>query len=392
MIDLEYCKIDPSKSSPDKTKKEIERLELMANEWKNEEMAIKLMINSIYGALGNKWFVCFNPDIAESVTLQGQDLIKYAEKVINRYFQEFWHKDKELHEQLKITSVRRVTSPMIVYADTDSNYICFDEVINSCDFKGSPQELILGINKLRLEKYLMMCFEKYSKKWNTENNQDFELESISESGIWLGKKKYVLNLIWKDGIDIESLSDIKPTGVEIIQSSTPSFVRKKLKELLKYIFQEKSDLKLMELITLLKKIKDEFRLQDPIEISQGTAANNIEKFIINDTTDFEIRKGCPIHIRASGYYNYLLNNSKYKNKYELIRSGDKIKYYYVDTKNDRENDIFGFIPGTYPYEFAPPIDYDHQFKKTIIDPLNRFITVMGYPGISSNLFFENPLF
>ena len=65
----------------DEEKKELgERiisLTNLKNELKNEEQAIKLTMNSIYGAIGNNWFVCFNPDVAEAVTLQGQDLIKY---------------------------------------------------------------------------------------------------------------------------------------------------------------------------------------------------------------------------------------------------------------------------------------------------------------------------
>ena len=53
----------------------IAELTALKNELKNEEQAIKLTMNSIYGAIGNAWFVCFNPDVAEAVTLQGQDLI-----------------------------------------------------------------------------------------------------------------------------------------------------------------------------------------------------------------------------------------------------------------------------------------------------------------------------
>ena len=39
------------------------------------EQAVKLTLNSIYGAFGNKWFHFFNIDIAESITLQGQNAI-----------------------------------------------------------------------------------------------------------------------------------------------------------------------------------------------------------------------------------------------------------------------------------------------------------------------------
>ena len=70
-------------------KKKIEELTALKNELKNEEQAVKLTMNSIYGAIGNNWFACFNPEVAEAVTLQGQDLIKHSEKILHKYFHEY---------------------------------------------------------------------------------------------------------------------------------------------------------------------------------------------------------------------------------------------------------------------------------------------------------------
>ena len=99
-----------------------------------------------------------------------------------------------------------------------------------------------------------------------------------------------------------------------------------------------------------------------------------------------------MHVRAAGYHNYLLNNSKYKTKYSLIRSGEKIKFYFVATKSEAENNVFGYLNGSYPYEIAPPINYDEQFNRTILDPVNRFIEAMGYPPLSPNLLLVRALF
>ena len=67
------------------------------------EQAVKLTLNSIYGAFGNKWFHFFNIDIAESITKQGKDAILYSEAILNKYVQEFWHKDTKVHEQFGLT-------------------------------------------------------------------------------------------------------------------------------------------------------------------------------------------------------------------------------------------------------------------------------------------------
>ena len=370
----------------------IEKLTSLKNELKNEEQAVKLTMNSIYGAIGNNWFVCFNTDVAEAVTLQGQDLIKYSEKVLHKYFHEFWHSDKDLHEKLGVTTVKRVVKPLVVYGDTDSNYVTFQEVVDSCDWKGDPKDLILKINEFRLAEYLKTCFEKYSKKWGTQNYQDFEMENLAINGIFLGKKKYVTNLVYSDGLHMEPLSQIKTVGVEMIKGGTPPFVREKLIYLTKFIFAKGRAFDIREFVRELKDMKRDFKIQEPRNISAAIAINNYEKYILNDVSALEVTKGCPIQVRAAAYHNLLLNRSKYKDKYPLIRSGEKINYYFVKTKSIMDNNVFAYAQGTYPYEYAPPIDHDMQFTKTILDPINRFIEVMGYNTISPNLFLINALF
>ena len=274
----------------------------------------------------------------------------------------------------------------------NSNYVTFDEVVNSCDYKGDPKDLILQINEFRLKGYLKKCFEIYAKKWGTDNYQDFELENIALNGIFLGKKKYVSNLIYEDGVHIEPLTRMKTVGVEMIKGGTPPFVRKKLEYLTKYIFEKGKSFDIRAFVKEIKAIKAEFKLQEPMNISASMNVNNFEKFVLNDVTALEVGKGCPIHVRASAYHNFLLNNSKYKDKYSLLGSGEKVNYYFVKTKSELDNNVFAFLQGTYPYEFAPPIDYDTQFTKTILDPINRFIEVMGFNPISPNLFMINALF
>ena len=376
----------------DELKLQISKLTALKNELKNEEQAVKLTMNSIYGAVGNSYFVCQNPDVAEAVTLQGQDLIKFAEKIINKYFNEHWHLDKELHDKLGLTSVKRVAKPLVIYIDTDSNYVSFEEVVKSCDWKGEPMDLILEINKHRINDYLKNCLDIYSKKWGTKNSQDFELETLSHNAIFLGKKKYVVNLAFDSGIKIPKSKQLKFTGVEMVKGGTPPFVREKLIWLTKYIFDQGSNFELKNFVKEIKEIKKQFKIQEPDAISAGITSNNYEKFILNDTTGLEVAGSCPIHVRASGFHNYLLNNSKFKSKYPLIQSGERIRWYFVKTNKITDCNVFAYSQGTYPYEFAPPIDYDMQFTKTILDPINRFVEAMGLNAISPNLFTITALF
>lgn len=387
-----WIQIDVQDSSKEEIKTEIERLKNLRDYYMNAEQAVKIFINSIYGACGSPWFAFFNIDIAEAVTLQGQDLVKYSEKVINRYFLEFWHKDTKLHERLGLNTVVKISSPPVIYIDTDSNFVSFKEVIDNTDWQGSHKDFILKIYREFLESYLNKCHDIYASNCGTVNYQNFELEKISDAGVWLAKKKYVYNTIWKDpGIDVETLTDITAKGVEIVQSSSSKFVRDTLKNLLKYIFVKKRNFNVVEFAGILKKYKDEYRLKNLEDIAASSAVGDYEKYVLMDREKLVLEKACPIHVRAAALYNYKLNNSKYKKKYQPIRSGEKVKYYHVKTNVEEEN-VFGFIPGAFPVEFAPPIDYDVQFSKNIIQPINRFVEAMGFPSISPHLIVPTQLF
>jgi DNA polymerase elongation subunit (family B) len=83
---MKYCKIDPTTASREEIIAEINRLTTLMNLKKNEEQAIKIFINSVYGATASPYFVGYNVRVAEAITLQGQEMIKYVTKIINRYF------------------------------------------------------------------------------------------------------------------------------------------------------------------------------------------------------------------------------------------------------------------------------------------------------------------
>ncbi len=112
-----------------KKKDELKLIKAEAEKYYNYEQAVKLALNSIYGAFGNPYFYFFNVDIAETITLQGKDAILYTEELINRYFRQFWHKDIEAHKNMGITVTDKIEKPVGIYIDTDS--VVGDTVINT---------------------------------------------------------------------------------------------------------------------------------------------------------------------------------------------------------------------------------------------------------------------
>ena len=83
MIEIEQLIEKPeTELTPEETQALISHYEQMSAKYTAYEQAVKVTLNSIYGAFGNKWFHFFNIDIAESITLQGQSAILYSEQIL----------------------------------------------------------------------------------------------------------------------------------------------------------------------------------------------------------------------------------------------------------------------------------------------------------------------
>lgn len=361
----------------------------LANRYYNYEQSIKRILNSIYGAFGNEWFYFFNIDIAESITLQGQDAILYTEEMLNIYFTKFWHKDTDVHKQLGIKLKGEINKPVVIYIDTDSCYVSFEEVLDKCDWEGTEKDFIMKLYDIRIEQYLINVLQRYADKFGTENFLSFDMESVAKSAIWLAKKKYIQNLVWTDpNIHYDDLTNIKTKGWQTIQASTPTTSRDILNAALLLIFSN-DVVRMDDIVKFLKEQKQVFKLADIEDICLNLRMNNYEKYVLDDTNQFELGKGAGPNVKGAGFHNYMLNNSNHKNKYELLTSGERLKIYYTD---DTRCEVFAYSAGNYPYEFAPNFDYETQFEKTVIDPLNKVLEAIGLQTLNRNLMYAKSLF
>ena len=272
----------------------------------------------------------------------------------------------------------------------NSIYMEFNELMKNCSgWEGTEKEFVMKLYQVRLKGYIERILQNYADHFNAENFLVFELETISKSAIWLSKKKYIKDLIWHDpDLDYESGTHVESKGIEIIQSSTPIFARTHLQELATYLLLT-DNINIKEFTNKLKSIKRQFKLANIDDISFSKRVNNYKQYIINDYDKFEFGLKCPPGVKAAGYHNYLLNNSKYREKYNLIGNGEKLKIYY---SKDPHCEVFAYSPGDFPSEIAPDIDYDTQFEKCILDPINRFVKVMGYKEYDKNLLYTSSVF
>lgn len=296
----------------------------------------------------------------------------------------------------------------------NSAYITLQPIIDACNIPLEQQlEFDLAFYEEILEDYMDERFDEYAKRNHCKHNYEkFELEKISRTIIMLAKKNYMCDVEWIDtGTRFDPLEHITYTGFDVVKGTTTDYCREEMKTFVNYvmgILNTGRKPTLSEIVSKLKEIKKRFILQNPNDISITKGISNYENFVKNDKSqEIEYYKyktkvddngnayltndklPVPIHVRAAAVYNNMLFNKgkKYKSKYSLLKSGEKVRFYYTG-----EDTVFGFVPDSFPIEFAPAIDIDIQFEKMLLSPLNRIVTAIGYFEIPPTLTYTPGLF
>ena len=327
----------------------------------NIQWARKIALNSAYGAVGNQYFRFYDVRQASAITTAGQFIIRYIEQKVNGYMNKILKQDEDFD--------------YIVASDTDSIYVTLDKLVEkTCKGKNNEQicNFIDKVVNSRLEPYIEKCFNELSDYTNAfKNCMVMKREVIANKGIWVAKKRYMLNVLDDEGV---RLSDpkLKIMGIEAVKSSTPQVCRGKIKEAIKIIMNKDED----TLQKFIADFKTEFEELSAEAISFPRSCNNIQKYK-NPATIFS--KGTPIHVKGSLIYNHKLKEMKLHKQYPYIREGDKIKFLKLIEANPFRFDVISYIT-TLPKEFELDkyIDRETQFEKTFLDPMRFILQAIGW--------------
>ena len=202
-------------------------------------------------------------------------------------------------------------------------------------------------------------------------------ENIANKGIWTAKKRYILNVWNSEGVQYEK-PKLKMMGIEAVKSSTPMPCRTAIKEALNVIMTgSESDTQ-----KYIKDFRERFEKMSPEDVAFPRGCNNIQK---NTSTATIYGKGCPMHVRGALMYNYHIKKKKLQHKYPIIQEGEKIKYLHLRTPNKINENIISFFQ-TLPKEFGldNSIDYDLQFEKSFLAPLQAILDCIGWKAEKMN--------
>ena len=343
--------------------------------FKRRQHVQKIILNSLYGVLGLPVFRFYDVDNAEATTTTGQDLIKFTERIANKYYNDKLG-DKEDY---------------CIYTDTDSVFYSALPLV-----KKDYPDVDITNEKFMTEKiletagivqdFINKSYDLFSKKFlNCDTHRfDIKQECVAKSAFWVTKKRYGQWIINDGGETCDKL-DVK--GLDIVRSNFPPAMRdlmtQVLKDILGNVDKDEVDEKIMNFKKSMKK-------QSIYDISLPTGVKGLQKFTDKRHVNKKIYgnggvfttmyKGTPVHVKASIRYNDLLDFYKLNNV-EKIKNHSKIKWVYLKSNPlgiealafkgyDDPDKILDFIKEN--------IDYEKLYKGALEKKIKMFYEALGW--------------
>jgi len=348
------------------SKEELEKykfeLESEISKLNNNQMARKVLLNSEYGAIANIYFRYFDIRLASAITLGGQLAIRWIEKYLMKH------------------PLQKKYMWDVIYEDTDSLYLSVEKLSKALEKKYDDRNLIVDkLNEFSakiIQPIIDKGYKELAEYVNANENRMFmKQEKLATKALWTGKKKYALLVIDNEGVRYKE-PKLKVKGIETVRSSTPKFVREKLRKVITLILTDKEKLN-----NFIEETKKEFLLVEPESVAFTVSVNTLNKYetVIKNhfsgETELSYKKRTPIGVRAAIVHNkYIIKNNLF-NKIPEINVGDKIKYLYLKEPNPLHENIIGFIKNIPDKDKLKKfVDYNTQFYKTFLKPIENITT------------------
>jgi DNA polymerase elongation subunit (family B) len=321
----------------------------------NKQMAAKIALNSAYGAMGSQYHRFYDTINATAITTSGQLAIRWIERKLNEYFQK----------------VLKTEDDYVIASDTDSVYLNCKGIVDVAN-PDSPIDFLDKFGEEVLTPYIDRCYQELAERVNAyEQKMVMGREVIADKGIWVKKKRYILNVHDSEGVRYTK-PKLKIMGIETQKSSTPEICRGALLEAFQLIIDADEN--------AVRQYCDEFQtefLQAGIEeVSSPRGVKGLRKF--SGKTSIYV-KSTPLHVKGALIYNHMLKERGLDKKYPLINEGEKIKYAYLQLPNPTKDTVISF-PSILPDEFDLDrfVDRQKQFEKSFLDPLDAVLDAIGW--------------
>lgn len=325
----------------------------------SQQMSKKILMNSLYGALANKGFSLFNEKIAQSITGNGRFFIQFSSRKIED----------------KLQSILPSKNKFVVYNDTDSSYYQIGNIMAEI-IKKNPNktineyvELAIKFEEKIIDPVIQESIKEFSEMFNAHDVGAIgaKREIVADKALFVAKKKYIARVRDAEGVRYpENEPHMKVMGLDLARSAIPEWCKTKMYEALDIILDKSEN----ELKNWIDSCKSEFLKQDLKDITMYGSVSRVD-YSLND-------KGIPFMCKAGIYYNRYVTSNKLEDKYILIQNDTSVKLMRLNTPNPFGTDLIAYTQDTFEKEFKDYVNYDEQFKKSFLDPLNNMVKVLGY--------------
>ena len=345
------------------------------NYFKRRQHIQKIILNSLYGVLGLPVFRFYDIDNAEATTITGQELIKFTEKIANKFYNDKLDDNKDY----------------CIYTDTDSVFYpaipLIEKYHQNADLTDDEfmTEKILETAKI-VQDFINKSYDLFAKKFlNCDKHRfDIKQECIAKSAFWVTKKRYGQWIINDGGVTCDRL-DVK--GLDIVRSNFPPAFRELMTDVLQGIL---SNIDKEQIDDRICSFKREMKTLPIEEIALPTGVKRLSKFADTRHSNKKIygnqgiftpmHKGTPVHVKAAWVYNDLLKHFGLNNV-EKIKNSEKIKWVYLK-QNPLSIAQIAFKGYDDPQEIMDYIkkyiDHNKLFDKALQKKINMFYDSMNW--------------
>lgn len=346
----------------------------------------KIKLNSLYGALTNLYFRFYDLRMGESTTGTGRMVLKHQCRVVAQTLEGNYDVDFPLYDTVKDAMESGYTeeeaklvaldgplfngkrmSDSVIYGDTDSTYFK--------TYTDSIEDAIViadAVAKKVNDSYEGFMRETFLCTPGFDNLVKAGREIVSDRGIFVEKKRYILHLVDLDGKKVDKM---KVMGLDTKKTTLPAEVsavlNKHIERFLKGESWESVSASIVE-------YKDELmNSTDPLRIGLPKGVKKIESYTAAFDENFEAR--LPGHVAAAIYYNQSLK--EYKDKISMpISSGMKIKVFYLIGKHGKFKSIalptdIEVVPQWFLDNFR--IDREAHIERLVDNPLSNILKAIG---------------
>lgn len=330
----------------------IQKYQALATELDVNQLTFKILINSLYGACGNKHFILYNKEIAKAITSNSRFYINLMSKNINNYLCDLCGNGN-----------------YIKYGDTDSNYVQVPPKI--CEKLPKDPQLATDIIDKFIETKIQPVINSSSQELGSIFNAldasriSAKREAIASSAVFVAKKRYFMKVIDSEGVRF-SEPYLKTMGIDIVRSSTPAFSKKYLKKSVNIILESTEE----ELKEWLKNVRSLYLDQNLMDIAKISSVSS-SKYKLG------IDKSIPINSRAFLVSNHYINSLN-TGEFQPLELGEKVRMLYLREPNPLKSNIFAFNNEKFANVFKDYIDWDTNFNKFFLKPLEIMTDPLNY--------------